>query len=273
MPELPETETIARDLDAALAGAKVAGMQAVHADVVREARPAPFAARVTGAAITGVARRAKLVVLALDSGDRIVVQPRFTGALLLDAPAELDDAYVCVRWPLADGRTLLYRDVRRLGTVALMDPARWAAYAGALGPEPLDATFDGAALLARVGRSRRPIKVMLMDQRAVAGVGNIYATESLWMAGVDPSRPAASLDPIEADAIADALRTVLTASVAARGTTFRDYRDAFGGRGTFAAQLQAYGRAGEPCARCGRRLAGTMAIDGRMTVLCAWCQR
>ncbi|MBI3791906.1 MAG: bifunctional DNA-formamidopyrimidine glycosylase/DNA-(apurinic or apyrimidinic site) lyase [Gemmatimonadetes bacterium] len=273
MPELPETETIARDLDAAMRGARIVGMRAPHADVLREMGARGFAARVTGLAVEAVTRRAKLVVLELEGGDRIAVQPRFTGALLLDPTADLDDGYVCVRWPLSDGRTLVYRDVRRLGTVACMSPARWAAYEGALGPEPLDASFDGGALHARLARSRRPVKVVLMDQRALAGVGNIYATESLWRARVDPSRAASSLTAAETDALALALREILTASIVARGTTFRDYRDARGGRGAFAAQLEAYGRAGEPCTRCGARLASTMAIDGRTTVFCAWCQR
>ncbi len=273
MPELPETETIARDLDATLRGVQIAHMSAPHADVLREASARTFASRLVGQTITRVWRRAKLVVLDLDGGDRLVVQPRFTGAMLLDPTATDDDAYVAVRWALSGGRTLVYRDVRRLGTVALMSPARWAAYEGALGPEPLDAEFDGVALRARIKGSRRAIKAVLMDQRAVAGVGNIYATEALWRAGVDPSRAAATLSVLEADVLALELRETLTASIAARGTTFRDYRDAHGGRGAFAEQLRAYGRAGEPCVRCGARLASTMAIDGRTTVFCAWCQR
>ena len=273
MPELPETETIARDLDAALRGARISRVTVSHADVLREASARAFQKHLVGQAFTRVWRRAKNVVLELDGGERLVVQPRFTGALLLDPSAADDDTYVAVRWALSAGRTLVYRDVRRLGTVALMSPTRWAAYEGALGPEPLDAAFDGAALRARIKGSRRPIKTVLMDQRAVAGIGNIYATEALWRAGVDPSRAAVTLSIAETTALVHALRTTLTASIAARGTTFRDYRDANGGRGLFAAQLQAYGRAGAPCTRCGARLASTMAIDGRTTVFCAWCQR
>lgn len=273
MPELPETETIARDLDAALRGVRIVRVTAPHADVLREVSAHALAARLAGEAFVRVWRRAKNVVLELDGGHRLVVQPRFTGALLLDPSATDDDAYVAVRLALSGGRTLVYRDVRRLGTVALMSPTRWAAYEGALGPEPLDAAFDGAALVARIKGSRRPIKTVLMDQRAVAGIGNIYATEALWRAGVDPSRGADTLSPSEATTLVRELRSTLTASIAARGTTFRDYRDAKGERGAFAEQLQAYGRAGAPCTRCGARLASTMAIDGRTTVFCAWCQR
>ena len=112
-----------------------------------------------------------------------------------------------------------------------------------------------------------------MDQRRLAGVGNIYATEALWRAGVDPSRPGRAISPIEASRLHGGLTSVLREAVAARGTSFRDYRDSAGARGTFAARLAAYGRAGLPCPRCGARLAGTHAIDGRHTVFCAHCQR
>jgi formamidopyrimidine-DNA glycosylase len=112
-----------------------------------------------------------------------------------------------------------------------------------------------------------------MDQRRVAGVGNIYANEALWRAGIDPSRAAHSLDDAESQLLLRELRAVLRASIEARGTSFRDYRDARGQRGSFVEQLQAYGREGLPCFRCSRKLIGTHAIDGRSTVFCAHCQR
>jgi formamidopyrimidine-DNA glycosylase len=112
-----------------------------------------------------------------------------------------------------------------------------------------------------------------MDQRRVAGIGNIYANEALWRARIDPSRAARSLGDDEAKALHDAVRTVLTEAVESRGTSFRDYRDPTGQRGGFSAHLAAYGRGGEPCPRCGARLVETHAIDGRSTVLCVWCQR
>jgi formamidopyrimidine-DNA glycosylase len=112
-----------------------------------------------------------------------------------------------------------------------------------------------------------------MDQRVVAGIGNIYASEALWRAGVDPSRAGGSITPNEASHLRDAIVEVLSESIAHRGTSFRDYRDASGGRGTFVERLAVYGRAGDPCPRCGRRLIGTHAIDDRMTVLCAHCQK
>ncbi len=275
MPELPETETIARDLDASLKGAVIDGVTVARPDVLRESSPDEFIRRLAAATIAGVSRRAKLVVVAVDTGDRVVVQPRFTGALLLDTGSlpEHERRYSTLAFHLLDGRVLHYRDIRRLGTVTLMAPDRWTEYSQALGVEPLDAEFT-PDLLGRISaRSRQAIKKLLMDQRAIVGVGNIYANESLWRAGIDPSRAARTLGDDEIVELHGAIVSVLRESVAARGTSFRDYRDASGERGAFAASLAAYGRGGLPCPRCGARLIATHAVDGRQTVFCARCQR
>lgn len=283
MPELPETETIARDLHEMVVGAVVSGVSVPRPDVLREANAGEFAHALTGQPIRRVWRRAKLIVLdidarpelaALDAAWRIVVQPRFTGGLVVDDGSldEAERAYVCVTLTLADGRALHYRDVRRLGTVALMDRTRFADYSGALGPEPLDPATDDTAFSGCIRESRQTIKIALMDQKRLAGVGNIYANEALWRAGIDPSREACTLSSTELSTLRTELQAVLTASIAARGTSFRDYRDARGERGAFVEQLAAYGRAGEPCRRCGRRLVGTHAVDGRSTVFCPGCQ-
>jgi formamidopyrimidine-DNA glycosylase len=275
VPELPETETIARDLDRAISGSTIDDVRVTRSDVLRDITPAQLRRRLRGTVITRAWRRAKLIVLDLSSADRIVVQPRFTGALLID-DGDLPDAerkYSTVEFVLDDSRSLHYRDIRRLGTVSLMDEQRFARYSGALGQEPLEAAFTIARLSAILRASRQAVKRVLMDQRRIVGVGNIYANEVLWRAGIDPSRPAATLSPVETAHLHDQLREVLTAAVAARGTSFRDYRDATGQRGSFAEQLDAYGREGEPCRRCGRRLAVTHEIDGRSTVFCWACQR
>ena len=274
MPELPETETIARDLDAAVSGSGIDGVRVAHPDVLREVTAIALASRTVGATIVHCWRRAKLVILDLSSGDRLLVQPRFTGALLID-DGTLDEAerrYATVTFRLSDGRSVVYRDIRRLGTVSLMGPARFAEYTAAIGPEPLDSSFTVEHLSSRIRGSRQAIKKVLMDQRALAGLGNIYANEGLWRAGIDPSRRAASLSAGETSRLRDAIVSVLRESIAARGTSFRDYRDARGKRGRFSEQLAVYGRAGQPCLRCGHRLIGTHAVDGRMTVLCAHCQ-
>ena len=274
MPELPETETIARDLDAAVSGGTITGARVTRADVLREVRPTQFVRRVTGATIMRSWRRAKLVVLDLSTGDRLVVQPRFTGALLIDAGALPADErrYSTVELALADGRALHYRDIRRLGTVALMSPERFEQYVGGLGTEPLDPAFTGDHLSALLTASRQAVKKVLMDQRRIAGIGNIYANEALWRARIHPSRPAREVTRDEAARLHVAVVGVLRESIAARGTSFRDYRDATGQRGGFARRLAVYGRSGAPCPRCGSALTGTHAIDGRSTVLCARCQ-
>ena len=211
----------------------------------------------------------------LGTADRIVVQPRFTGALLVDdetLPAEAL-THIAVSFALEDGRALAYRDIRRLGTLALMSPARFAKFDGALGPEPLDPAFTAQHLSGILRSSRQAVKKLLMDQRRVAGVGNIYANEALWRAGIDPSRASRTIGKEEAEALHAGLTAVLRESIEARGTSFRDYRDASGARGGFAERLSAYGRGGLPCPRCGATLIDTNAIDGRTTVFCARCQR
>ncbi len=274
MPELPETETIARDLDRAIRGQRILETHIHRPDVLREVSPRELARRTTGATIERSWRRAKLVILDLSTRDHLVVQPRFTGALLVDAGQlpESELRYSTIAFLLDDGRTLHYRDIRRLGTVALMSAERFGEYTAHLGTEPLDPSFTAEHLSAVLRSSRQAVKKVLMDQRAIAGIGNIYANEALWRAGIDPSREARTIAPERAGVLRDAIVGVLEESIALRGTSFRDYRDAHGGRGGFVERLAVYGREGDACPRCGRRLVGTHAVDGRATVLCARCQ-
>ncbi len=274
MPELPETETIARDLNRAIRGRKIVSVRVRKPDVLREVKPRAFASRMKGATIVRTWRRAKLVVTDLDTGDHLVVQPRFTGALLID-DGKLDPAqlrYSTLRIDLDDGRALHYADVRRLGTVALMSSRRFPQYSERLGIEPLDRTFTVAHLSGVLRATTQPVKRVLMEQRKIAGIGNIYANEALWRARIDPSRAGASVTPAESAQLHDSIVDVLSEAIEARGTSFRDYRDASGNRGSFVEKLAAYGRGGLPCHRCGARLVSTHAIDGRATTLCVRCQ-
>jgi formamidopyrimidine-DNA glycosylase len=275
VPELPETETIARDLDRAISGTGITDVRVTRGDVLREVNAAQLRHRTVGTSIVRAWRRAKLIVLDLSSGDRIVVQPRFTGALLIDVGALPDEErrYSTLELVLDRGWSLHYRDIRRLGTVSVMNEQRFAEYTSALGIEPLDEAFTAERLSVILRGSRQAVKRVLMDQRRLVGVGNIYANEVLWRAEIDPSRAAATVSAVEAARLHREIRDVLTRAVAARGTSFRDYRDASGERGSFAEQLQAYGREGQPCGRCGRRLVVTHEIDGRSTVFCYACQR
>ena len=275
MPELPETETIARDLDASVAGSIIVDVLVARPDVLREVTPAELRRRLSGARLERWWRRAKLVIADLDTADRIVVQPRFTGALLVDDGA-LPDAerrYSTLHLTLEDGRKLHYRDIRRLGTVSLMSPDRFDEYSRTLGVEPLDPSTTPERLSGLVRGSRQAVKKVLMDQRVIVGIGNIYANEALWRAGIDPSREARSLADDDVARLHAGIVGVLRESIEARGTSFRDYRDASGGRGSFVERLAVYGREGAPCPRCSARLVGTHAVDGRMTVFCARCQR
>jgi len=274
VPELPETETIARDLDGAIRGRKIKKVSVRKADVLREVSARSIAKRLRDATIIRSWRRAKLVVIDLDTGDRIVVQPRFTGALLIDdgtfTGSELN--YSTLRLDLDDGRALHYADVRRLGTVALMDADRFEEYSGKLGIEPLDRAFTATHLSAVLGATSQPVKKVLMEQRKIAGIGNIYANEALWRARIDPSRPGASVTFEQASLLRDSIVAVLGEAIEARGTSFRDYRDARGKRGTFVEKLEAYGLGGLPCRRCGSKLVSTHAVDGRATTMCVKCQ-
>jgi formamidopyrimidine-DNA glycosylase len=173
---------------------------------------------------------------------------------------------------LDDGSALVYSDVRRLGTFAVATPEQFGDINSALGVEPLDPEFTADRLSGILRGSGKVVKSLLMEQGRIAGCGNIYASEALWRAGIDPSRRARSLSEGEALALREGLVAVLSESISVRGTTFRDYRDATGGRGGFAERLAVYGRGGKPCLRCRRRLAETHAIDGRSTVFCYGCQ-
>jgi formamidopyrimidine-DNA glycosylase len=281
VPELPETETLARDLHASLVGRVIAGVEVRHADVLRAIGPRTISRRLAGRSVQRVWRRAKAVVIELSSGSArsgsdtnlfVVVVPRFTGGLLVRDAGAPDDRYDALRFRLADGATLAYRDVRRLGTVSVLDEKAFGEFDRRLGKEPLDPAFTTGELSASLQSSSQPVKKILMDQRRIAGVGNIYANEALWDAGIDPSRPGRSVTDREAAQLRDSLTRILARAIEARGTTFRDFRDANGNRGGYASQLAAYGRGGEPCARCGARLTLTHAIDGRATVFCHRCQ-
>jgi formamidopyrimidine-DNA glycosylase len=274
VPELPEVETIARDLEREVAGSTIASVEVTKRDVLRVVGAAALKKRTTGATITKCWRRAKLVVVDLSSGDRLVMSLRFTGGFRVTTPESLTSPvpYSCVRWILKDGRTLHYIEVRRLGTVSLMSPKQFAAYAGKLGIEPLEPEFTPDVLFSLLRGSRQAVKKRIMDQTAVVGVGNIYANEALWRSRVDPSRASNKVTREESDRMHGDIINVLREALDSRGTSFRDYRDALGERGDFSLKLDAYGREGEPCRRCGRKLVGTHAIDGRATVLCANCQ-
>ena len=274
MPELPEVETIVRDLRPALLGRTMLRASLSHDDVLRDVTRRRLLTGLRGAKIVSLSRRAKHAVLELDTGRRLVIQPGMSGVLFIaDEPLDGADAkYAVLRAPLDDGRELVYRDVRRLGTLLLLNDADWREYDQALGPEPLDPAFTAKDFAERLGRSRQAIKKVLMDQRYVVGVGNIYANEALFAAWIDPSRAANRVTAEEYAALHAEVRRILNDAIRSKGTTFRDYRTGTGEKGNFQFELLVYGREGEPCRRCGTRLTLTHLIDGRSTVFCHRCQ-
>jgi formamidopyrimidine-DNA glycosylase len=198
-----------------------------------------------------------------------------TGSLVVyDRALSREEAkYAVLTCTIDDGRLLVYRDVRRLGTVWLLDQKGWDAYTGRIGPEPLEETFTPFVFAERLKGTRAAIKKTIMDQRRIAGVGNIYANEALFEAGIDPSKPTKKLSLEEFGRLHAAVTDVLLRAVQSSGTTLRDYRTGTGESGRFQFELKVYGRGGEPCVRCGRKLVTTHTIDLRAATFCPNCQR
>ncbi len=274
MPELPEVETIVRGIAPRLTGRTLQNPRLFKSDVLRGVSPRRFLSTLRGNRITGVTPRAEHVVITLGTGERMVIQPRMTGALIVyDRPLTREEKrYVVLEAGLGRKTSMVYRDVRRLGTISLMDGAAWEAYTGAIGPEPLTEQFDRHAFVERLQGTRQAIKKALMDQRRIAGIGNIYANEALFRARIDPSRRTDRLSDEDLKRLYRAVRHVLRQAVRAGGTTVRDYRNGTGGKGSYQRTLLVYGRGGAPCRRCRTRLATTHDIDGRATTFCWRCQ-
>jgi formamidopyrimidine-DNA glycosylase len=274
MPELPEAETIARDLARGVVGRTIEDVEVVHPDVLEPPlTPQRLRRQLRHRHIQGVGRRGKNVVLDVGEGERLVVNLGMTGRLLATAaPAGDQWRHVAVRFRLDGGRWLLYDDVRRFGRLDLLDAAGWQRRNTELGVEPLSHAFTPASLYQATRTSRSPIRNWLLDQKRIAGIGNIYASEALFRARVRPARPANSLTRPEATRLHAGIREVLEASIAARGTTISDYRDGNGEQGAFAILLQVYDRAGKPCLRCGRPIQ-RIVLSSRSAFFCPHCQK
>jgi formamidopyrimidine-DNA glycosylase len=275
VPELPEVETIVRDLAPRLEGHRIRRARLAKTDVLRRVSKPRLLRTLIGNTVEQVSRRAKHAVFRLASGHRLVVQPRMTGSLVVSRGRRTRDEvrYAVLTCTLEDGSRFVYRDVRRLGTVWLLDDKGWAAYTSRIGPEPLDETFTPFVFAKRLEGTRAAIKKAIMDQRRVAGVGNIYANEALFEAGIDPSKPTHRLSLEEFARLHAAVTDVLERAVNSSGTTVRDYRTGTGGSGRFQFELKVYGRGGKPCVRCGKKLVTTHTIDLRATTFCPFCQR
>jgi len=274
VPELPEVETIRRDLEPEITGRIVTKVTIYKPDIVLPpGDPDSLRRRVRGRRITSVARRAKYLLFFLEDGPVLQVQLRMSGRFALgrERPDPGEFRHIAAELELDDGRTLYYDDVRRLGGFRLLDREEWEREEARLGPEPLEPEYGAADLGGALQTTRSPVKNALMDQRRIAGIGNIYAAEALYRAGVDPRRPGRELDEDEVALLHRALRSVLREALQAAGTSFQNYRAVNGRSGSFQHSLRVYGREGEPCGNCDTPIEKIVQA-GRSTFFCPSCQ-
>jgi formamidopyrimidine-DNA glycosylase len=300
MPELPEVETIARDLRGMVAGARIVGMSSNWPPTLRSHDPGAFAGAVMGREIEGVGRRGKQLLVWLSPGLEGPVTPaipatlanpaaldpavmtihlKMTGQLFVVPAGTPQDRHVHVVLSLSDGRELRFRDMRKFGRIGLYrrDPTSGLPVDGeapgvlATGAEPLSADFTPERFSDLLARRRGRLKTLLMNQDFLAGVGNIYADEALWRARLHPLRDAHTLRPDDMRRLHSSLRDVLAEAVERRGSSVDDYT-APDGDGSMQEHLQVYQRAGQPCDRCGRPIK-RIVVGGRSTHFCSWCQR
>ena len=281
MPELPEVETVARDLRPRLVGATIVGARTNWIRTLRSQDPVAFADGVTGRSVDAVGRRGKQVVVDLSGEAALTIHLKMTGQVFV-VPADLpEDPYVRLVLELADGREMRFRDIRKFGKIGLYarDPVTGElvqeiggrAVFAAVGPEPLDDGFTLRDFRRLIRRRKGRLKPLLTDQSFLAGVGNIYADEALWRARLHPLRSARSLRPPDERRLYEAVRGVLGEAVERRGSSIDDYT-APDGDGSMQERLDVYQRTGQPCARCGHPIK-RIVIGARSTHLCSFCQR
>jgi formamidopyrimidine-DNA glycosylase len=274
MPELPEVETVRRQLAERLPGRALVGIEVHDPLLVSPEAPEAFVAGLRGRRVAAVGRRGKYLLCGLEGGDTLAMHLRMTGQLWWSpGPPAPGLTHVRARFDLDDGGSLAFCDTRRFGRAWVIARAPgvrryWAARAGV---EPLSAGFTARRLGELLEGRRLPIKAALLTQTLVAGIGNIYADEALFQAGVHPLRPAGDLTPAEAARLHRAIRSRLRAGVAAGGSSIDRYRDALGRRGSMQDQLRVHTHAGEPCPRCGTTVLKSR-VAGRGTYHCPRCQ-
>ncbi len=271
MPELPEVETIRCGIEPFIKGRRVIQVS-VRTPRLRWPVPADLASRLCGQTVQGVERRAKYLLLRTEVGT-LLIHLGMSGFLRIlqqpQPPGKHDHADI----EFAGGICLRLNDVRRFGALLWLDgDPRHHSLLADLGPEPLSAELSGDYLYQRSKGRRLAVKPFIMDSRVVVGVGNIYASESLFRAGIDPARAAGRISLARYGCLATAIRQVLQEAIAAGGTTLRDFSDQHGRPGYFAQQLQVYGRAGEPCSGCGQAIV-KIQLGQRSTYFCRQCQR
>jgi formamidopyrimidine-DNA glycosylase len=267
MPELPEVETIRAQLAPRLEGRVLSRVEILDPRLTRPHDLFEVVEELEGDRVVAVGRRGKYLVLRLESGLALLVHLRMTGSFGFEQ-ASHERAVL----QLDDGTRLVYRDVRRFGTVPVLEDAELDPYLSTKnGPEPLGPRFTASWLQSRLAARSAPVKAVLLDQRVVAGLGNIYADEALWRARVSPLRPANDLSADEVSRVHRAVRAALRTGIARQGSTLRDYATPEGPSGSMQEEFRVYGQGGEPCPRCGMQIAKTR-VGGRGTWYCPRCQ-
>lgn len=275
MPELPEVETVRRQLARIAEGRGIASVEVFDERLTAPVGGRAFAAALAGARIARVGRRGKYLVVELTDGRVLLLHLRMTGSLSYLPDGDADRAtHVRAVLHMDDRAAIAFRDPRRFGTAELLPSQAAAAdhFARRLGPEPFSDEFTGARLHGVTRRRTTPIKAVLLDQRQAAGVGNIYADEALFRAGISPRRRGASVTRRQCDALCDAIRESLRAGIDAAGASVGDFRDAYGALGTYQDRFLVHRRAGLPCPSCGTPVE-KIRVAGRGTYFCPACQR
>lgn len=273
MPELPEVETIRRSLLPLVQGAVIDEVQVYLAKAVKPA-PAEFEAGLAGRQITAIERRGKYLLFQLDSGQRLAIHLRMAGSLVWQSGTPSLAKHTTLVLSFQDGNSLHFVDPRKFGTAVLFPPAAPPAGLTALGLEPLNTAKEELMAVLEEAAARRsgPVKGLLLDQRVLAGLGNIYADEVLFAAGISPTRPAREVTRAEWEKIYESIVRILNKAVAYRGTSQRDYVDGRGEAGEFQHHLKVYGRKKETCLECGEPLVYAR-VAGRGTHYCSTCQK
>ncbi|MDW8146761.1 MAG: bifunctional DNA-formamidopyrimidine glycosylase/DNA-(apurinic or apyrimidinic site) lyase [Roseiflexaceae bacterium] len=272
MPELPEVQHAADSLGVQIVGARIACVERLDwPRMVETPSPDEFIRLLAGRRVHGWGRRAKWILLDLDSGWTLALHLRMSGSLTVHPADAEPDKHTHLVIRLEDGRRIFFHDTRKFGRARLLDAAGLAALDAAHGDEPLSEAFTIERLANLLRNRKRAIKPLLLDQSVIAGIGNIYADEALWRARIHPLRPAANLNADEVAALHESIRMVLQQALANGGSTLRDYRNSYGARGTNQDHFNAYDREGQPCSRCGATIVKTVVAQ-RGTHYCPECQ-
>ncbi len=270
---MPEVEQVRRTLAPHIEGRTITSVEVYLDRLIKHPDVEGFKSGLVGKTITQVERRGKYLLLRTAPTQQLIVHLRMTGALIAQPSSAEPPAYAKIRFTLSGGVTLWFTDIRTFGTLYLVtdNDAYIEGYA-TLGPEPLSEDFSAAYLAPLAAKSRKAVKSFILDQRNIAGLGNIYADECLALSGILPTRAANSLSGAELERLCEAINAVIAQGICNRGTTFRDYKDGEGKQGENQKHLLVYGRGGEPCKRCGATLL-TTKVGGRGTVYCEHCQK